>query len=170
MRRGPGTLCTGGLPPCLDSSSLSDCWTGGENQTTGWRLPPTVCRTVTKRWKRTGPPIRHHVHWEAMQAEYMLDQQLGRLLGQGELWEGDKMGHLAEPVNDSEYDCVTVGAGQAGDEVHRDVGPWMTRNREGLQEPRWGLAGVFVLIADDKGLDVLSSIIVQGRPPKSLTK
>lgn len=39
------------------------------------------------------------------------------------------MGHFAEPVNDSEYDSVTIGAGEAGDKIHGDVGPQTTRNR-----------------------------------------
>lgn len=80
------------------------------------------------------------------------------------------MGHFAEPVHDSEYDRVIIGAGQAGEKIHGQMRPRMTQNGKGLQGPRRGLVGVLVLIADDAGPDVLPSVIFQGRPPKSLAK
>lgn len=100
--------------------------------------------------------------------EHMLRQQLSILLSRRQLRKRDKMSHLAEPIDDGEYNSVTTGAGQPHHKIHRDVGPRTTRNRQSLKKPRRGLSAVFMLVAGCTGLDVIPNIVIQGRPLKPL--
>lgn len=61
------------------------------------------------------------------------------LLGERQLLEGDKVWHFTESV--SEYDGVPFRAGQAGNKVQGDVGPWAVRNGQRLKKAHQGLAG-----------------------------
>lgn len=61
--------------------------------------------------------------------------------GPQQFTERDKVGHLAEPVHNGEDDCVSAGAGQPRHEIHRDVGPWTTRDWQRLKESRRSACG-----------------------------
>lgn len=78
------------------------------------------------------------------------------------------MGHLAEPVHNGEDNIFFTGALQPCHKIHRNVGPWTTRDRQRLKESRWGLSSVLELVPGDGGSDVVPNVVSQGRPPESL--
>ena len=53
-------------------------------------------------------PVRYNVHRDTMEVDHVLHQQLSSLSSGGELWEGDKMDGLGEPVDYGQDDGVTL--------------------------------------------------------------
>lgn len=83
---------------------------------------------------------------------------------------------LANPVSNTEavhngvYDNVTLGRGQSGDKVHRNVGPGSPWDRQGMEEPSWCLVGGFAPHASGAGSDVLLGVCLERRPPEVSTE
>lgn len=82
-------------------------------------------------------PGQTHNHRELMEAEDVLNKKLCRLLGRGQHWEAYEVRHFAESIHGRKYGGVASGAGQAVDEVHRDVRPGAAGYRQGLKEACW---------------------------------
>lgn len=74
----------------------------------------------------------------------MEDEKVRRLQGGRELWQGDKMNGLGEPLDHSEDGGVTLRRREASDKIHSYVGPGMVRDGEG-----WG-EGLVGLLEHDK--------------------
>lgn len=103
--------------------------------------------------------VQDYVHGEPVEAEHVLDQKLGCLLGQGQLLEGHEVCHH-ELVNYGEYDTVPFRAGQANDKVQGDVGSRTAKNKQRLEDAHQGLAEGLVLTTEGGVVDVAS-----GHPP-----
>lgn len=65
------------------------------------------------------------------------------------LWKRNKVDHRLKSVHGGKYDCSSQRAGQTGDKVLRNVGPWVSGNWQRLKMAHRSLAEVLVLIADD---------------------
>lgn len=67
--------------------------------------------------------------------EHMEQNHLDSLFGRGELGQGHKMDHFAEPSYNGQDKYVTTRIGKTSNKVQGYVGPWAMRYRERLKQP-----------------------------------
>lgn len=102
---------------------------------------------------------------QAVEAEDVLDEQIGKVAGGAVGAAGDEVGHLGEAVDDNEDGVESVRPWEARDEVHGDVAPWEVRDREWAQDSEGRVTGGTVALADVAAVDVAVNVFPHLGPP-----
>ena len=69
-----------------------------------------------------------------MEAIHVFAENLRRLLSSGKFRQSHKVSRLRKTVHNGENGGIALGWGEAGDEVHSDVGPGTAGDGDGLKK------------------------------------
>jgi hypothetical protein len=86
--------------------------------------------------------VRYNGQWQPMQPEYMLQEEVGESLGIDCRMAWNQMAGLGQAVHHYPNGIVLlVGQlGYSGDEVHRDILPWLFRDGQRAENSKRGVA------------------------------